>query len=311
MRRRGAPGLEVLTVELGVNFVRGSREGVGFNYDAIRALRPPFVRIRLTDPENAARWADAARVAKLRVLWCLPVEEIGPAAARHTVRNLRHTAWDLSCGLELGDTPAATYALGAGDFLGRMTAIATLADGKLGPAVLGVGFDGSSRSAAFLSAVLRAGHRMAGTVHETFQGGFGVRTRAGRPFGRYHVLAVALRLQSAFGVPIAVTAAGWQAGERLGAWAGLRETWRELWTVGLEAREQAYLTADTRTRWTVQAFEEAGAAGARWFVAGVPGERPDGINAWGCYNPTSGRPDPAWTRMLWRASAPRASLDIR
>jgi len=288
---------------LGANFIRGQHESLHFNTDAVRALRPSFVRLVVDDPENITAWAEAARAARVQVLYCLPVERIGYHAARHAIVRLSHVAADTSIGLELGDQPQRLTLCGLLDtperYLVNLVALSQLAGDRLGPVLLGAGFDNSSETATFTQAMLKAARRNGRSGAFT---AITCRTWPNRPLSRVLFAGFANQVRHLVGWRLAFTSAGWQAGDRLSAWSSLKETVRSVWFDGADAREVSFITAGIRDRWTVEAFERAWMLGVTHFVIAARRDRQDGINAWGAYDSISGRPDAVWTRLQWKAA---------
>lgn len=290
-------------MDLGVNFIRGRAESLGFNGDAVRALRPPIVRLVLSDPEHVSQWANAARRVKLKILWCVAPEEIGFGAARVAVRHLIDFAADVSAGLEIGDRPYLVQHTCPGVFLEHALILSTMASNRLGSVILGAGVDGSAASAIWTRALLAAVPKEAWQSKSRFNGlachtsGFGL----GRPlrfrYFRHFRFALGDRLGP---VRLAFTRVGWRPGYRLAAWTELKENLRALWLEGRHVRARDWVTAEMVHRWSLRAYESARLLSASHFIIDAWPDRAAGINTWGFYDSLSGRASQTWQALQWR-----------
>jgi hypothetical protein len=286
---------------LGVNVVRGTRDTIAFDRAAVRALRPPVVRLVLRDPGNARVWAEAAAAARIRVLWCLPVEAIGVGAARLALKTLRTHAASVTEGIEIGEQ-AYTGADTPSVFFQNALMLALSTEGW--PILLGAGVDGSAASRQWLRRLIRQIATMCPSPGVT-----GLRAISchvvtlGRSFPRRWYEDISLRVAADTGLRLAFTRVRWQLGRRLTRWALVQEAARALWH-GTPLPGRA-VRAEMVKRWTVDAYAAAQALEATHFLIDAPVDAggPIGLTRWAGYDVVSGRADATWRALQLRAAA--------
>jgi hypothetical protein len=291
-------------MQLGVNFCHDPRQPIGFNADAVRALRPPVVRATARDPENLGAWLDSAELNHLSVLWTIPIERIGLRRALYVARMIRSLAWRFTAGVEIGFAPWAWSACKPAEYLHQALEIAGLLDC---PVLLGLDPDRSIRGRAwFHTFMAEAGRLPPDHLRRHFAAWSTSATRPGRPIGRFRFRVLQADLMARLGLPIAFTRVGWQIGEPLSLWRGIVENFRaSVQTIGEPHDHVVDVTPTIRARWLLEAYSFAEELRATHFIVEAERMRPSlGVNRWSLYDGESGRPDQAWTSLLWRQAYP-------
>lgn len=314
-------------MRLGVNFIHDAKQPLGFNADAVRALRPELVRFVVTKPEDLTAWIDRASLACLRVLWNIPVEAMGRTGTRHAARIISTHGRDVTAGIEFGFAPWASPVPPAQFLRDALLAaeypaftfdgqIAGCMDGDLTrarvftnerPLVLGTGFDARQRSSDWLRRML-VDARKVKAVGDTFHA-IGVSIAdSPRPMSRRIFPGAVRTILDELGRPVAVTRVGWQLGTPLTRWTSF---WSHVpialdaWTRGIPSAPRAHVvTPDLRRRWLIDAYRRCRALGASHFILEpeILGDG-DGSNRWPLYDAREQRPDPVWQALAWHHRA--------
>lgn len=305
-------------MRLGVNFCHDARQGIGFNRDAVRALRPGVVRFAVTYDQisNLQAWARAAAAERLNVLWVIPEQLSGPTA-RTVARLIANHYLDVTAGVEVGFAPAITRDLDPWRFLSWASSIVQLLrihDGRL-PIILGTGFDGASSGPAFgwFGNLLLAAKRDTGLLEAIEAIGVSA-LNPGRMFRRLQWAAWQSTVAADLRKPLAFTRAGWQLGEPFGRIRAFLEAGRAAWNY--EEELPTILTRTIRRRWILDAYDRADRLGAAYFVlepelaevALVDRLGDHHVNRWPLYDVSVQRVDHVWTALQWRdarAARPR------
>lgn len=302
-------------MQLGVNFTPSAALGLGYNQDALRALRPAVVRHVILDTAHLNAWIDAARVARARVLWVIPPEVIGVGAARFAIRGIMARGADLTVGIEIGHAPWQ-FGVAPEDAAARFLMLSELARYRdplfVFPVIAGLGHDGSLEASAWFKRFLWFARH--GAHFDRSASAIGVHAVApGRPFRRRLWARVARQCQDAFGLPLAFTRVGWQIGQPLSRLRTAIEYWRDLDAAkdtgaDLKALEPpAVVTPQVRGRWILDAWHHAEALGASHFLLEAPHLNPVQGHAWPLYDQDSQRADHVWTTLNWRAESARVA----
>lgn len=291
-------------MQLGVNFRPSPRSGLGFNSDAVRALRPTLVRHVLTNPADLPIWIRSAEQQGLSVLWSVPIEQLGPAGTILALFQLVQNAQHVTGGLEIGTAPWKA-GLPPGTFLAQALAtIDVMSMAPIGgavprfpwPLILGAGIEDTSRqSRLWLAGLLSTARRY--LLRGRFQGLGVTAVTPGRPPRRWFLNALAFNLARLELRPSFIRV-GWPLGMELRWWTGVRETYRRSRDTGTR-QPVWHLDTWVRRRWLLEAYELARQLGALHFILEAePGG--DGLQEWGLYDAHAGRPDPAWYALQWR-----------
>lgn len=275
---------------LGVNFEPAAGAPLGYEVEAVRALRPAVVRHVLLDWQNGLAWASSARRSCVRVLWTIPSDVIGVPAARHALRELVVGAADVTAGYEIGLAPWQYL-----DPRAHLVAAYRLAEhvphNPNVPVILGTGYNRARQAERWLAGLVAAApprSRMfdAVSVHCVDQS-WAV------PLGGLSWALAADRIRRAFDVPLAVTRAGWPLESRLGLVARAIETV----ATGQPTR---VLTAPARRRWLFRLLGWAAALEATHVLLEADGS--PGAPRWSLYDRESGLADHLWPACRWRVS---------
>jgi hypothetical protein len=296
--------------KLGVNFCHDARQPIGFNADAVRALRPPIVRAVTSHAENIHRWFESARAERLRVLWTIPIETIGFRRAMYIAREIGsqnvgpHAAF--TAGVEIGFAPWALRSrndgAAAAEYLHQAIEIASLLEGRTS-VLLGLGQDCSREARAWAASVFAEASRLPnGELARHFTALSASATAIGRPIARVRFTDFAAEIHGRFGLRLAFTRVGWHVGQPLTFWRSIVENVRAATeAIGTPHEHVTHVTQAIRARWLLEANAFAEQLGATHFI--VEAERPApslGVNRWSLYNPETGRPDQVWTALQWR-----------
>jgi len=294
-------------MQLGVNFCHDAKQPIGFNLDAVRALRPPIVRVVVSKTADLPRWIREADNARLQVIWCLP-ETMSITAARTAATIIGTHGLHVTAGLEIGFRPWA-FKRSPMQFLrfalavSAVTAYDDFFTRETRPIVLGAGVDGSPASAAWYRLFIRLARTERRRVSEQFHA-FGLHaTSPGRPFRRFVFRGVQAQIMDSLRLPIAFTRVGWQLGEPLTLWREFVEFVRTGWNGELEV-PLLDVSYEVRRRWLLEAYDHAERLGATHFVIEPDFVRPrsDGFNRWSLYDPSRQTADPVWHTLTWRAA---------
>jgi hypothetical protein len=287
-------------VQLGVNFSPAPEQASGFNVDAVRALRPPLVRLMLDNPATTLEtWIASARRHKLHVLWSIPLELVGLQAAVYAARFLALAAADVTWGVEIGYAPWFMPAA-ADAFLADAIVVASEARQAFPrPCILlGLGYDGSPKASAFLGRLLAVSSGSS-LVAQAFGGVTASIIAPGRRPRRYVLRGAALKVGSAWRLPLVVTRAGWPLGMRLRPFDAVRELLTGDYSPMGDTRAFGVLTPRMRRTWTLEAYELARALGSPCFVLEHEPRRTAGLHTWSLFDPIESRPDPLWIAVQW------------
>jgi hypothetical protein len=298
-------------MQLGVNFCHDARQPIGFNVDAVRALRPPIVRFALENLEetnNLKLWIRSADLLGLRVLWSLPLELTGYRNTMYAARVIRQEAGAVTAGVEIGVRPWWAGA-DARTFLHQALNLAELLDR---PVLLGLGLDGGTKAegAWYRDFTREVAHIDSSLFRRYFSSWSAAGTIAGRPIARWRLRAMQADMHARTGLPIAFTRIGWPIGQPLAFWQGIRESWRgalEAAAAGQTREPVGTVTHAIRARWLLEAWTFARETlGASYFVVDAePRRRGLEVNQWSLYDVETTRADRAWTALLWRHAYPR------
>lgn len=290
-------------MQLGVNFCHDARQPIGFNRDALLALRPPVVRFAVTADHvaNLLPWIRSAEDERLQVLWCIP-ESLSLSTAHTVARAIVNHGLHVTAGLEIGFAPWA-FNRAPWEFVWFASSVASMIQAPLfsrgyRPLLLGLGFDGSAESAAWFRTFLKM--PSVAIVREYFQGVGVNATQPGRPLRRFLFRAVQARLMDQLGLPVAFTRVGWQLGQPLTPWHAWQELLRSVWY--LEETHPTSVTVDVRRRWLLEAYETAEQLGATHFLLEPPLPGPAGVNRWPLFDPQTARVDHVWHTLQWHAA---------
>lgn len=301
-------------MQLGVNHVWNPKQPIGFSPAAMRALRPPVVRHLVREPENILPWIRSAERVRARVVWTIPIEIMGVPAARLALRQIRDFGLEATAGVEIGLCPWTWGTVTPAAFLGMLEAVQDLAPRGLfwrdtRPLVIGLGLNPAIRSAnVWTRAFLKLARPKAEDLRRTYHGLGLFHVGGGRPFRRFGCTAWQHAIMNSLGLPITFSRIGWQIGEDLTFWQGLRWSFRRT-AAGETADATTNVTAEIRRRWLVEAFERARALGALQFLleADTSPASPND-NLWSLYTEHDGRADHAWLALQWR-TIPRAAAE--
>lgn len=295
-------------MQLGINFIHDARQPIGFDADAARALRPGVVRFVVDDPSAIAGWVQSALSLRLRVLWCIPVERIGQAAARHVLNTILRYPDAAIAGFEIGDT-AWSRAISPHEFLEMAQEIAQIAvvrgvwvrgRGRC-PILLGGGYDATQEAWPWTLSLLEY-VKVWPRARNVFSGLAVSSTRLGAPLPRRTFRWLNDWLE-AYDWRIAFTRMGWPIGSPLSPWHQLRENWIEFKDNRCQPNWTREISRDVRDRWVLEAVVAAERPIGASHVFLDPEPDLTGMNRWACFDTLTGRVDPLWHGLTWHKQA--------